>query len=150
MRFIYPSTCSGPRGPTTSSGEQNLNGEPSCDGRESAGPDDRGHSSARPVEKDAEDSLHDFVMPCEGREDSCKPSSCLWVHDLTKASFQFRLYEASIRRGASGSGFNICIGLSNRHVSELLETQTFARSHFWQFGQINLFGQIVLARLFLR
>src|SRR3954452_3850852 len=84
MRFIFPSTCSGPRGPTTSNGEQNLNGEPSCDGRESAGPDDRGHSSARPVEKDAEDSLHDFVMPCEGREDSCKPSSCLWVHDLRR------------------------------------------------------------------
>jgi hypothetical protein len=30
----------GPRDPTTSSGEQNLNGEPSLDGRGSAGPDD--------------------------------------------------------------------------------------------------------------
>src|SRR6267378_66579 len=29
-----------PRDPTTSSGEQNLNGEPSWDGRGSAGPDD--------------------------------------------------------------------------------------------------------------
>src|SRR5882762_6618032 len=29
-----------PRDPTTSSGEQNLNGEPSWDGRRSAGPDD--------------------------------------------------------------------------------------------------------------
>jgi hypothetical protein len=31
----------GPRHPTTSSGEQNLNGEPSLDGRGSAGPDER-------------------------------------------------------------------------------------------------------------
>src|SRR6266446_1816111 len=31
----------------TSSDEQNLDGEPAWDGRESAGPDDRGHNSAR-------------------------------------------------------------------------------------------------------
>jgi hypothetical protein len=36
-----------PRDPKTSSVEQNLDGEPSWDGRESAGPDGRGHNSAR-------------------------------------------------------------------------------------------------------
>src|SRR5258707_14886215 len=35
-----------PRDPKTSSVEQNLDGEPSWDGRESAGPDNRGHGSA--------------------------------------------------------------------------------------------------------
>ena len=45
------------------SGEQNLDGEPPWDGRESAGPDGRGNSSARPVEQGAEDSLYEVVMP---------------------------------------------------------------------------------------
>src|SRR5690242_18411575 len=36
-----------PGDPKTSSVEQNLDGEPSWDGRESAGPDDRGHISPR-------------------------------------------------------------------------------------------------------
>jgi hypothetical protein len=44
------------------SGEQNLDGEPPWDGRGSAGPDDRGHNSARPVEEGAEDSLYEVVM----------------------------------------------------------------------------------------
>src|SRR5882724_4061206 len=38
--YSHPQVLS-PRNPTTSSGEQNLNGEPSWDGRGSAGPDDR-------------------------------------------------------------------------------------------------------------
>ena len=45
------------------SGEQNLDGEPPWDGRGSAGPDGRGHNSARPVEQGAEDSLYEVVMP---------------------------------------------------------------------------------------
>jgi len=36
--YSHPQVLS-PRNPTTSSGEQNLNGEPSWDGRGSAGPD---------------------------------------------------------------------------------------------------------------
>jgi hypothetical protein len=44
------------------SGEQNLDGEPPWDGRGSAGPDGRGHNSARPVEEGAEDSLYEVVM----------------------------------------------------------------------------------------
>jgi hypothetical protein len=38
--YSHPQVLS-PRNPTTSSGEQSLNGEPSRDGRGSAGPDDR-------------------------------------------------------------------------------------------------------------
>src|SRR5882672_1716974 len=38
--YAHPQVLS-PRNPTTSSGEQSLNGEPSRDGRGSAGPDDR-------------------------------------------------------------------------------------------------------------
>src|SRR5882762_6289921 len=37
--YAHPQVLS-PRDPTTSRGEQNLNGEPSWDGRRSAGPDD--------------------------------------------------------------------------------------------------------------
>ena len=44
------------------SGEQTLDGEPPWDGRESAGPDGRGNSSARPVEQGAEDPLYEVVM----------------------------------------------------------------------------------------
>ena len=45
----------------TSSGEQNLNGEPSWNAGGLQAPT-RAHNSARPVEEGAQDLLHEFVM----------------------------------------------------------------------------------------
>src|SRR5882672_11535805 len=45
--YSHPQVLS-PRNPTISSGEQNLNGEPSWDGRGSAGPDEQGHNQRDP------------------------------------------------------------------------------------------------------
>src|SRR5712672_2459384 len=51
-----------PRDRMIPSGEQTLDGEPAWDGRESAGPDRGGNSSARPVQQGTDDSLYEVVM----------------------------------------------------------------------------------------